>query len=643
MDERFSNLVLLSMFLLPQEHPTSLVLEKASSSLEWRTLIGLAILEKSLSSQTVASPFRAGEVQDIGRSLWHLWRNCAVVDRPREINRAVAIAFLQIAVKIRDDILLEGCMEYISSYQLWVAPEGSESETGQVERLFCAFAGGLFVRRVQTYMKLLPMLGASSHSSLQRTRYLRSVFEHLAQRDVELAHQFYLDCLSRDIPVSPDASFPVVQHLAFQQKWANVIPFLQNHRLKGPQIEQVLDTVLSVFRDTRQESTVPVLAEAVGDALWRFYSATLIPDRLKYPIRFFLPIMVSSHRPQQAVQLLGALARNNPIMFTPRYFLRIINKLLHHRQHALVVKVFELASTSFREKPRAVDDLRRKTIRGLMRAGALKLASRLESAGPHRPPRTPRDQLLDRILRRPSQSRKWALLRLVSTMTVPPVRGSAILSAVQILVRNRCLALARLLIKQSASGLTGEDLTAIGNVYLHGPLRHWNMRNGRLIRHVLRTKDFLVQQYGFVPDRVTVNIVIKAMLRWRTFMDSRMVCSLFDHLIRSGYPATEQWHTANGVPFGTPSGAITLDLSNVRSNMSFKRHVRPLYKMFIKEMFLRKDPRAARRIIGILKEQEVLAMRQKEHREQARRAGIIKKQRKRVLARSKSGGGELGE
>jgi len=158
------------------------------------------------------------------------------------------------------------------------------------------------------------------------------------------------------------------------------------------------------------------------------------------------------------------------------------------------------------------------------------------------------------------------------------------------------------------------------------------------MRHILRAKDFLSQKYGFVADRITVNIVIKTMLRWRVQVDSRHIMCLFDHLVRNGYPASERWHTVNGVPFGTPPGEIALDLSGIRQGYSFKRHVRPLYRMLIRELFLRKNARAAQRIIGILKEEEVLAREVKEHRERARRLGVIKKQHALAKTRMKNGG-----
>jgi hypothetical protein len=52
-----------------------------------------------------------------------------------------------------------------------------------------------------------------------------------------------------------------------------------------------------------------------------------------------------------------------------------------------------------------------------------------------------------------------------------------------------------------------------------------------------------------------------------------------------------------GVILGTP-------IPMPKSKISFTRHVEPLYKMFIKALYLRKDVAGARKIVGILKEAE---------------------------------------
>lgn len=627
-DERFNNLVLITMWLAPEELPSSPLSGTTLQSYGWRAIIGLAVLDRFLDQKT-----KSQDSQDLVRVLWRYWKKNVLASRPKQVDRLVMIKFLKAAADLDDSKLFSACINYASQQSLWTSSLDDESEICQLEQLYSSFTAGILALKGQFRAELFSLLADTSLTLAQRTRCVHSVLRQLVDRDIEFAHQFYRDCLAQGISIPSEASIPLIRQLAFLQRWDDVVSFLQTCHLSNVLLEQLLETILSVFRYTRQELTVPVVAKTIADVLSHLYSTSHIPDRLKYPIRFFLPIMITSHHPKLAIQLLEKFTRNNLVMYTTRFYLRIIETLLDHRQPELACDVLKLAANSLRVSPSALEALRRKTFRGLIKVGAHRLAFEIMSVHPAR--QHVRDRLVRLYARRPSHSVKLALFRLLPSLCSPPVSCSTVLSAVQVLIRNRHFGLARKFIEQSCKHLKSQDLTTIGNVYLHGPMRCWNMRNGRLVRHVLKTKDFLQRQYGFVPDRITVNIVIKVMLRWRSFMNSRKVRSLFDHLIRNGYPSSERWNTVNGVPFGTPPGGMTLSLTDIRKNMSFKRHVRPLYKMFIKELFLRKDSWGGRRVVGILKEAEISAMERKEQREQVRRLGVVKKQRQRAMARAR--------
>lgn len=148
--------------------------------------------------------------------------------------------------------------------------------------------------------------------------------------------------------------------------------------------------------------------------------------------------------------------------------------------------------------------------------------------------------------------------------------------------------------------------TALGNVILDGHVSHNKSRGTRNVKSVLRVLSLLVQEHGFVPDRVTTNIVVKAVLRWPALFDAAHVRQLFDFLVSSGYPGV-----GVGLPFGSGDAAMKgagvvlgTPIPMPKSKMSFTRHVEPLYKMFIKALYLRKDVAGARRVVGVLKEAE---------------------------------------
>jgi hypothetical protein len=89
-------------------------------------------------------------------------------------------------------------------------------------------------------------------------------------------------------------------------------------------------------------------------------------------------------------------------------------------------------------------------------------------------------------------------------------------------------------------------------------------------------------------------------------LDITLMCRLFDYFAWSGYTGK-----CNGVPFGSSEAAMreaTAVLGTctpvTKSKLSFVRHVKPLQKMFIKALYLRKDMAGARRVVGVLKEGE---------------------------------------
>jgi hypothetical protein len=79
-----------------------------------------------------------------------------------------------------------------------------------------------------------------------------------------------------------------------------------------------------------------------------------------------------------------------------------------------------------------------------------------------------------------------------------------------VLVRARAYRTARTLFN------TGKQ-TALGNI----PRQHSTS--------VLCTLHLLVEEHGFVPDRVTTNIVVKAALRSPIVLDVTLVRQLFDY------------------------------------------------------------------------------------------------------------------
>jgi len=191
---------------------------------------------------------------------------------------------------------------------------------------------------------------------------------------------------------------------------------------------------------------------------------------------------------------------------------------------------------------------------------------------------------------------------------------------VRILVRAGRFLAAKRLFLYTRGLLDSSVRTSLGNIILDGYTRQPLPEDGRRMRKVLLAYDYLILKGDLVPDRVTVNIMLKAILRWRKVMDSMRLRVLFDHMVRNGYPGGNLRH--DQVPFGTLMSTHQLfRLPPLNLPMMFERHVRPMLKMFIKAFHVRGDVAAARQIIGILKSEEKAITEKRDNRRRGRKAG----------------------
>jgi len=300
--------------------------------------------------------------------------------------------------------------------------------------------------------------------------------------------------------------------------------------------------------------------------------------------------------------------------------------LARFRQLRLTSRLFRLVSTF---PTRSADDLRRKVTLNLASAGASACARKVYRTGIRRKGwRTARESMARAVdFRMRSPSPLYAL-RVLPILARNPSHGPTIKYAVGILVRARRLYTAIKLLGRTYQLLDPTIRTSICNTIIHGRLLCLDVRNRRRVQSVLRTKELLEKKFAFTPDRTTVNIILKATLQWPKMMDPPKLKKLFDHVVRMGYPISPKWCSQGDVPFGTQvsSTSENFNLLGLSSTISFGRHVRPMYKMFIKAFYVRHDVSAAKMIIGILKEEEVLAMRRREEWNRARRLGLMKKQ-----------------
>ncbi|KAG9048083.1 hypothetical protein FS837_000789 [Tulasnella sp. UAMH 9824] len=134
----------------------------------------------------------------------------------------------------------------------------------------------------------------------------------------------------------------------------------------------------------------------------------------------------------------------------------------------------------------------------------------------------------------------------------------------------------------------------------------------RLFRQPPKTatsSDVLQARYAVTPDPVTLNILVGA---WMGLKDvhSTEIRELFDKLLSLGYPTSSGTSTPTPIFRTQPSTSIkpittlveeVLGGSDVVTRLSTRKHVLPLYKMFMKHLYMRGDTTSARQVMYIYK------------------------------------------
>ncbi|KAF5371864.1 hypothetical protein D9615_009529 [Tricholomella constricta] len=654
-DTRWGNLLLLAISKTPQlpvsvsvPAPIPTAEEDAlvadGDAMDWRPVMVLAALEQTL-RETSRSESRNVEgdaassvresIRNIVRPLWRVWKDAEDGARPLGVTRAIVTAFFRVAEKVLDGPLVEGCHRLCVARGLFEAADhGSGAEERmQVTELLAAYVVAAAESQGTGWQDVL----VASVPPESRGEVLEALLWHfLSRRASDNMYAVYAFAKDHGYQLTNDAIHATSLTLVSSRTWHLAVPFFDRPNVSREQTEELLVAILRVFQLERREYVDPPLVKLLGDTLWKLYAHRAPEDRFRYPIRFFFSIMIASGHPVRAVSIVEAIHRQAPLFFTTRLFLRLMRTLVRFRQLHLTSRVLQLVPSC---PTGAAGDLRRKLTLSLARTGAHAKARSAHTSG-FRINRwqTTRETMAHAVAFKVRSPSTQHALTIVPILARRPTHGPTIKYAATLLVSAHRTYAARKVLERARPHLDSKTSTAIGNTILHGFLKQHRLRNGRLVRHTLRTKELLERHYGFTPDRVTINVIIKAILRWRHAIDAPKVKALFDHMVRCGYPASARWRSNAGVPFGTPLAAPAFSVPAMEEAISFERHVRPLYKMFVKALYVRQDVRTARTVLAILKEEEVAAMRRREDRNRARKLGLVRK-KMRMKEREQSGRG----
>lgn len=623
---RWNSLVLLALYNTAPAHrnmPCDAIVQEdlhyaKMARTDWDVICVLATLEKSINCiRPPSQSDRALErsAQGIGQTLWASWCK-GPADRSNRVSRTVAMSFLRLAAIAKDAPLVAAVDHYCVSSGLWDISDNDTSDVAQVASLATEYIWALFICGTNS----LEHVVAELHDSFRGPHWepmIRRIFSNFAHRDIQIASELYF--LVRGTTILP---MDVTHWLAISlgtKGFVNVaLPFFRDPRITQSQTRELLTAILLALAERQSDILHPDVAAAVGDVMQISYAAEPPAQKFRAVIQYILPALASSGHAAKAGTIFEMIYEASPSFFARAFILRFLPVLAKYRQFRFVTRILESLAKS--QSP-SMGRFRKVGLLGLSRGGAIRSARRANKATWAWKNRDVMTRMAHGVKFRINKPSSELSLKVSSTMDKYVSDGPATQLAMRILVYAGRMLSAKRLFLRTREHLDPQMRTSLGNIILNGYTLQLQTRSGRHMRKILSAYDSLIMEGGMVPDRVTVNTMLKAILRWRNAMDHVKLRILFDHLVRNGYLGGQEMNH-DQVPFGTPiSNHQIFKLPQLNPPISFERHIRPMLKMFIKAFHLQGDVTAARKVIGILKSEEKVMLEKGDNRRWEKNAG----------------------
>ncbi|KAG1750703.1 hypothetical protein EDB19DRAFT_1345600 [Suillus lakei] len=567
----------------------------------WKTLFALAILEEvTRAAGPVLLHDRAfrGRIQEMIRSLHESWLHLMSNESHHLlISRAVTTSLFRLSGAVADLKLFAACLESSTNFGLWTGDSSDTVEGPQLTAMAAMHLAALVqVRgcRAELVMKTL-----SSHSiDVQyQSVVVSAAVKDLIHRDVELARTLYNIAVGSGCDINVDTAYVLARTLPA----LHAVQFLKDERFSREQVGGLLSSIARCLKEIKHQHYDIDLFDDIGISLRKFYATSPPPVHFRGHLQLLLADLCTRGSGFQATAIIANVIKFHPTFFQFSFLLRLVRLFLHRKQFRCALRM----------QKHLID----------ARGGCAVNPRRMVTSRLGR-------RLVTNIFVPGRKSHTlfrggccWAAGTLFkSAMSSGPVYNRVLRG----LIYARRAHAAKVAFSRVASEVDTKTRTILGNTLLHGVLVCPVPRNGRRVRKLLGLLDNLVRCQQFAPDRITVNIILKALIAWRTAFDHQRLRALFDHMIRGGYPAGT--YSPSHPPFSTPplrtSG--TLALSKLPPYISFGKHLKPMLKMFIKGFYLRNDVEAARTVVEILKTEQQKATEQREWRSAARLRGWMK-------------------
>jgi hypothetical protein len=577
---------------------------KDTRSSSWRTVCALSALQASLCSDgsVTSEPSVAEHTRYIIRALWRSWK-AAHDERPAIVAQVIMASFLDLAGRIRDVALKDACHRYCASHDLWTPMNSSNYLGRQAQTLAAEYVIASVACGTCQWRQLFSPFQAQADSEWLAGVACMSLSRLIHQRDVENALSLFKFMRYRGMQLSGEVVHSLAMALASTGHLEQVVPFLSED-FSQQMLQQLLGAVLPLLAQQADQQVRFDVASILSDVVFKLYLHSSPPPQFRSYIEYIIPVIAASGHPSKATSLVDAIHSNAPFYLRMSSLTRLLHVLLRKTHYPHAVTLLDVLAKHSR---RCLTEFRRTLILSLTAARATDLATQASRIPISHA--VPRDNSL--FIARALRHRLVYPGRLHPLKIIPIISRSrsdahTVHFALRALVHAGRMTAARRLFRETRANFGARWQTSMCNVILHGTLLRRSTRNRQRVKKLLKMIAFFIKEYGFVPDRITVNIMLKAFIQWTTVVDAPKLRVLFDHFIRiGGYPAGDYSSTG---PFKTPVSAVPLlSLPKLPAHISFAKHVRPMYKLFIKGFTFRGDANAARKLSHILDAESAVA------------------------------------
>ncbi|KAA1467598.1 hypothetical protein DENSPDRAFT_793010 [Dentipellis sp. KUC8613] len=595
---RWRNLTLLALANSPSPELAQVSLGSSDGArklvaADFRVVAILSILERITTPTTSLDD---DQIQDFVRGIWSVWVEIVEDDRRVEsaMIRPMVASFLRLAAATRDDALRRACLRLCNT-GFWTFHVGDDHAKRQVQMLAAEFIVASARCGQTVWEDIVAKLPHYVGLRQWQPALTEAVMRRLVALDAHAANELYtLWSGYLDIPAS--VAEVVAMGLVRDGEMDLAIPLLAQCTFVGRRGWETLGAVLAPLAEHADRMGDAQLAGIVSRALRDLSASPAPPPReVRDGLLWALKALAGAGHAAAAASVVRNIAALQPGYFTRGFVSSFLRALLAHRRYRIAMGLVEDGVVT---DPRDVERWRAALSVHFRRAGANRLAVDMGLRAKQRwlPIALARAGTTGRFS--PRRRLGFQIHKLLKGPKQVDISVDDLFQGLSILARVRGIKAAKAIYARLAPAHDERTRTALGNVLLDVSTSRRKFRVSA-VRHALATP-------GFTPDRVSMNIVVKALLRTLPAHDVR---ALFDLFVSRGYPAGS--HFPEGTrPFATEEALpgvldeLGLPVDVCGEELSWKRHVRPLYRMFVTALFGRGDTVGARLVVGILKELE---------------------------------------